>query len=254
MKKLSLILTGLMLILLSTTESYALFGSKKTKDKVYKIATDAAFAPFSFEKDGKYTGIDVDILDAVAKLEGFKYELKPMNFNGIIPGVVAGQLDGAIAGMSIDEKRKKVLDFSSDYYNSGTVAVVKASNTTINTISDFAGKRFAVKKGTTGSQYAEANVKKLNASIRYFDDSPSMFQEVINGNADITFEDLPVIAYKISLDSKSELRIVGNRLDEADYGFAVKKGKNQELLEKFNAGLKKLKETGEYDKILDKYR
>lgn len=256
MKKLSVLLLALTLLLSVSNEAYALFGfgKKKSKEKVYRIATDAAYAPFSFEKGGKYHGIDVDILAAIAELEGFKYELQPMNFNGIIPGLTAGQLDAAIAGMSITEARAKVLDFSNGYYESGIVAVVNSKDNSISSEADFTGKKFAVKKGTTGAKYAEDNEKKLGASIRYFDDSPSMFQEVINGNADITFEDLPVIGYQISLDKDSKLKIVGDRLTNADYGFAVKKDKNQELLEKFNAGLKKLKETGEYDKILDKYR
>ena len=251
MKKLSAILLMLVLV---TGLLTGCGGKKESEEKVYTIATDAAYAPFSFEVDGKYAGIDVDILDAIAKIEGFEYELKPMNFNGIIPGLTANQLDAAIAGMSITEERAKVLDFSNGYYESGIVAVVNASNDSIKSESDFVGKRFAVKKGTTGAKYVEDNTDALKASIRYFDDSPSMFQEVINGNADITFEDLPVIGYQISLDKDSKLKIVGDKLTKADYGFAVKKGKNQELLEKFNSGLKKLKESGEYEEILNKYR
>ena len=55
-------------------------------NKKYIIACDSKFAPFSFEENGKYKGIDVEILDAIAKEEKFEYELKPMDFNGIIPG------------------------------------------------------------------------------------------------------------------------------------------------------------------------
>lgn len=229
--------------------------AKETKtDKVYKIATDLTYAPFEFEKDGKYTGIDVELLEAIAKLEGFKYELKPMNFNGIIPALNANQIDGAIAGMSITDERKKVLDFSQPYYETGIVGVVKAENNDIKSAEDFKGKKFAVKKGTTGSFYAEENKDKLGATIRYFEDSPSMFQEVINGNADITFEDYPVIAYSLSLEEKPKLKIVGDKLTKGEFGFGVKKGTNKELLDMFNDGLKKLKENGEYEKILNKYK
>ncbi|WP_160676904.1 transporter substrate-binding domain-containing protein [Clostridium sp. C8-1-8] len=223
-------------------------GSKK-----YVIATDATFAPFEYEKDGKYVGIDVEILDAVAKSENFQYELKPMNFKGIIPGITSNQIDGAIAGMSITDERKKTLDFSDAYFNAGISIVVKADNNSIKSVDDLKGKIFAVKKGTAGSKYAEQVKDKYNANIRYFDDSPSMFQEVINGNADVNFEDYPVIAYKIATDSTPSLKVVGDRLTKDTYGFAVNKGKNKELLDKFNAGLKKIKDNGEYDKILAKY-
>ncbi|GAD89643.1 MULTISPECIES: transporter substrate-binding domain-containing protein [Vibrio] len=245
MKKIS-ITFAMLLAALTTTTAFA-------KDKVYKIATDAAYAPFSFKIDGAYTGIDVEVLDAIAKIEGFEYQLSPMNFNGIIPGVVSGQLDGAIAGMTITEKRANVLDFSNGYYESGVIPVVTVDSK-IASIADFKNKRFAVKKGTTSADWASANRKDLNSSIRYFDDSASMFQEVMNGNADIAFEDYPVIAYKISLDKAPTLKLVGDKLNTAEFGFGVKKGQNAELLQKFNEGLAKIKANGTYEKILNKYQ
>ncbi|WP_072985362.1 transporter substrate-binding domain-containing protein [Clostridium cavendishii] len=224
-----------------------------TANKKYIIATDSKFAPFAFEKDGKYTGIDVEILEAVAKSENFKYELKPMDFSGIIPGVVSNQLDGAIAGMSITDERKKTLDFSDSYFESGLSMVVSKDNTTITKLDDLKGKVFSVKKGTAGSKFAEDNKEKYGATIKYFEDSPSMFQEVTNKNADVAFEDYPVIGYKLSLDKEPTLKMVGDKMEKNYYGFAVNKGKNQDLLKKFNDGLKKIKDSGEYDKIVNKY-
>jgi polar amino acid transport system substrate-binding protein len=221
--------------------------------KKYTIATDATYAPFEFEKDGKYIGIDIDLLDAVAKLQGFEYELKPMDFKGIIPALQANQIDGAIAGMSITDERKKVLDMSEGYFESGLSLVVKGDNTSINSLEDLKGKTFAVKKGTAGAKFAEENKEKLGATINYFNDTPSMFQEVKNGNADVTLEDYPVIAYMVSVDANSGLKIAGEKMSKSNYGFAVTKGKNPELLKAFNEGLKKLKENGEYDKIVAKY-
>ncbi|CAM2993860.1 transporter substrate-binding domain-containing protein [Vibrio rarus] len=246
MKKISITLAVLLAAVATSSTAFA-------KEKVYKIATDAAYAPFSFKIDGAYTGIDVDVLAAIAKTEGFKYELTPMNFNGIIPGIVSGQLDGAIAGMTITKKRAKVLDFSNGYYESGVVPVVKADSK-IATKADLKDQRFAVKKGTTSADWANSNRKELNATIRYFDDSASMFQEVINGNADVAFEDYPVIAYKISLDKTPVLKLAGDKLTSAQFGFGVKKGQNAELISKFNDGLAKIKADGTYEKILNKYQ
>lgn len=228
-------------------------GSSTTEKKKYTIATDATYAPFEFEKDGKYVGIDIDILNAIAKEENFDVDLKPMNFKGIIPALTANQVDGSISGMTITDERKKSLDFSDGYYDSGLALVVKKDNTAINSINDLKGKTFAVKKGTAGAKYAEDNKDKLNATIKYFDDTPSMFQEVVNGNADATFEDFPVIAYTIAVNPNEGLRIAGDKLTSDPYGFAVNKGKNKELLDKFNDGLKKLKASGEYDKIVSNY-
>lgn len=171
----------------------------KPKDKTYIIACDTKYAPFSMEVNGVYKGIDVEIIDAISKEEGFKYELKPMDFNGIIPGLVSGQIDGSIAGMNITEDRKKSVDFSDPYYTSAYAVVVNNNNDSIHKLEDITGKTAAVKKGTTGAKFAEDNKEKYNLNISYFDDSPSMMMAVSNGNADFLFEDLPVIAYQIKI-------------------------------------------------------
>ncbi|SIB74815.1 ABC-type amino acid transport system, permease and periplasmic component [Mycobacteroides abscessus subsp. abscessus] len=79
-----------------------------------------------------------------------------------------------------------------------------------------------------------------------------MFQEVANGNADVLIEDYPVIAYAIKT-SGLDLKTVGDRLTGDQYGISVKKGENQELLEKINSGLQKIKDNGTYDEILGRY-
>lgn len=222
-------------------------GDSTSKDtgesKKYVIACDSKYAPFSFEENGTYKGIDVELLDAIAKEENINYELKPMDFDAIIPGITSGQLDGAIAGMSITEERKKALDFSDGYFESGLSIVVNAENTTINGESDLQGKSAVIKKGTAGAKFAEDNADKYGLKLNYLQDSPTMFLEVENKNSDFLLEDYPVIAYKIKVDGSSKLRIAGDKLESVDYGFAVNKGKNADLLKKFNEGLKKLKEN-----------
>ncbi|AQS08657.1 glutamine-binding periplasmic protein precursor [Clostridium saccharobutylicum] len=222
-------------------------------NKKYTIACDAKFAPFSIEENGTYKGIDVELLDAISKEEGFEYDLKPMDFNGIIPGLVSNQLDGAISAITITDARKQTLDFSDPYFESGLSLVVNKNNTSINSVNDLTNKSASIKKGTAGSKFAEDNKDKYNLTLNYFDDSPSMFQAVENNNADFLVEDYPVIAYKIKVDPSTSLKMVGQKLDTANYGFAVKKGSNKELLDKFNEGLKKLKENGKYDEIVSEY-
>lgn len=175
-----------------------------------------------------------------------------MDFGGIIPALQAGQLDVAIAGMSITDERKEVVDFSDPYFDAGLSLVVAESNTDITALEDLEGKTVAVKSGTTGAQFARDNEGEFGYTIAQFEDSPSMFQEVSNGNADVLLEDYPVIAYAIA-ESGLDLKTVGERLTGDQYGIAVLKGENAELLEKINAGLQELRDSGEYDEILAKY-
>lgn len=230
--------------------------AQSAADKIYTIATDAKYPPFSMEnKDGKYVGVDVELLAAIAKEEGFKYELKPMDFSGIIPGLVSGQLDGAIAGMTITKERKKSVDFSAGYIKSGLSIVVNKKDTAVKEFTDLKGKVAAVKKGTTGANWAEDNKDKYGFTVRYFDDSPATMLAVTNGNADFLLEDYPVIAYETKIGKQEHLRIAIAHVEETppEYGFAVSKDKNPELLKKFNDGLKKINDNGTYNKIINEY-
>jgi glutamine transport system substrate-binding protein len=175
-----------------------------------------------------------------------------MDFGGIIPALKANQLDVAIAGMSITDERKKVVDFSNAYFDAGLTLVVKKDNNSIENLEDLKGKTVAVKKGTTGATLALQEASKVGFEVVQFNDSPSMFQEVSNGNADVLVEDYPVIAYAIK-KSNLDLKVVGDRLNGDQYGIAVLKGENQELIKKINEGLAEIKEYVTYDEIVNKY-
>lgn len=219
----------------------------------YIIACDAAYAPFSWEENGKYVGIDVEVLDAIAKVEGFDYELKPMNFDAVIPGLVSGQLDGAIAGINMNDQRRKIMDFSDGYFDSGLSIIVREDEK-VSKVDDIKGLTAAVKKGTTGATFVEDNMDKYDLSVNYYTSSPETMLAVKNKNADFLLEDYPVIAYQIKIGAQKGLKIAVARVaGTPQYGFAVKKGTHQELIKKFNDGLKKIKANGTYDKIVNQY-
>ncbi|WP_160725397.1 transporter substrate-binding domain-containing protein [Bacillus sp. USDA818B3_A] len=249
---------GLFSLFLILTIFIAACGSKDTgkekadSEKVYKVGVDTTYPPFEYKEGNEYKGIDIDLINAIAKNQGFKIELNPMDFGGIIPAMQANQLDVAIAGMSITDERKKVVDFSTPYFDAGLTVVVQKDNSSIKSVNDLKGKTVAVKKGTTGAKYAQDNASKLGIKVVQFNDSPAMFQEVSNGNADALIEDYPVISYAIAQKDLG-LKIVGDRLNGDQYGIAVLKGQNKDLIEKINKGLAELKKDGTYDKIVKTY-
>ncbi|MFC0274755.1 transporter substrate-binding domain-containing protein [Metabacillus herbersteinensis] len=254
MKKMNLVSLLLILTLLLAACGTAEEGntSGEGEEKVYKVGIDTTYPPFEFEVEGEYTGIDIDIINAIAENQGIEIEFNPMDFGGIIPAMQANQLDVAIAGMSITDERKKVVDFSEPYFDAGLSLVVDKENTEITSIDDLKGKKVAVKKGTTGAEFAQEKAGEYGFEAVQFNDSPAMFQEVANGNADALIEDYPVIAYAIAQEDLG-LQTVGERLNGDQYGIAVLKGENQDLLEKINKGLAELKEDGTYDEILKTY-
>jgi len=253
MKKFGLFNLFLILTLfIAACGSKATSGEKTNSEKVYKVGVDTTYPPFEYKDGNEYKGIDIDLINAIAKNQNFKIELNPMDFGGIIPAMQANQLDVAIAGMSITDDRKKVVDFSTPYFDAGLTVVVKKDNSTTKSVNDLKGKTVAVKKGTTGAKFAQDNASKLGINVVQFNDSPAMFQEVSNGNADALIEDYPVISYAIAQKDLG-LKIVGDRLNGDQYGIAVLKGQNKYLLEKINKGLAELKKDGTYDKIVKTY-
>src|SRR5690625_1333031 len=85
----------------------------------YTVATDTSFVPFEFKEDGEYVGFDIDLINAIADEVGFEIDLETTNFDGIIPGLQTGSFDIALAGIGITEERKKSIDYSDPYYESG---------------------------------------------------------------------------------------------------------------------------------------
>lgn len=225
--------------------------SVQAAEKTYVIDTDVTFPPFVYaNEDNKYVGIDMDLIRAIAKEEGFKIKIRPVGFNAAVQSVSSGQADGVIAGMSITDERKEKFDFSDPYYSSGIVMGVSPKGD-IKSLKDLKGRKVAVKTGTSGADYANSIKDKYGFRIVTFDDSDNMYNDVKNGNSAACFEDSAVLAYGVK--TGLGLRIATKSVNEGDYGFAVKKGRNRELMRMFNEGLAKLKKNGEYDKIIKRY-
>ena len=250
MKKIARIAAILMAICLFVC-GFAGCGSKEEGKKVYKICSDNAFAPFEFWDDTAkaYVGIDMDIMAAIAKDQGFEYEMWNVGFDAACGNVQSGQADAMIAGMTIRADRQEIYDFSEPYFNDGQI-MCTSKDSGIDSLDDLRGKVIAAKTGTMGADYAESIKGQYGFTIQYYEDSPTMYQTVIN-NKTVCFEDRSVAAEAIR--NGVQLVLVGETINPAPYGFAVKKGQHAELISMFNKGLENIKANGEYDKILAKY-
>ena len=244
-------LVGLMVLAASIVGMVAGVPNAHAASSHYTITTDTTFPPFEFQtQGGDYRGIDMDMLKEIAKREDFTYTLKPMSFNAGVQAVQAGQVDGILAGMSITDERKQTFDFGTPYYKSGIVMAV-ANKSKVDSLNDLKGKTVAAKTGSSGAMYAQRMAKKYDFKITYFNDSNTMYNDVIIGNTVAAFEDQPVMAYAIQQGTK--MKIVTDPADGNWYGFGVKKGDNAELLKKFNEGYAKIVKDGTYDKIVNRY-
>ncbi|VTS28982.1 ABC transporter substrate-binding protein/permease [Streptococcus gordonii] len=233
-------------------ETFTPAGQKATptKDK-YIIASDSSFAPFVFQDDSnQYTGIDMELIKAIAKDQGFTVEVTNPGFDAAINSVQTGQADGIIAGMSVTDARKKTFDYSDPYYTANSILAVKDSSN-IKSYEELKGKTVGVKTGTASQTFLEENKSKYGYSIKTFSDAASMYDSLNTGSVAAVMDDEPVVKYAIKQGKKLKTPIEGT--PSGQVAFAVKKGSNPELIEMFNNGLANLKESGKYQEILDKY-
>lgn len=221
-----------------------------TKNK-YIIASDSSFAPFVFQDDSnQYTGIDMELIKAIAKDQGFTVEVTNPGFDAAINSVQTGQADGIIAGMSVTDARKKTFDYSDPYYTANSILAVKDSSN-IKSYEELKGKTVGVKTGTASQTFLEENKSKYGYSIKTFSDAASMYDSLNTGSVAAVMDDEPVVKYAIKQGKKLKTPIEGT--PSGQVAFAVKKGSNPELIEMFNNGLANLKGSGKYQEILDKY-
>lgn len=212
------------------------------------VATDTAFVPFEFKQGDKYVGFDIDLWDAVAKELGLAYKLQPMDFNGILPALQTKNVDVALAGITIKDERKKVIDFSDGYYDSGFMLMVPASSA-VTGEKDLKGKSLAVKTGTSAADYAKANF--AGTDLRLFPNIDNAYLELATGRVDAAMHDTPNVLYFAATAGKGKVKVVGTQMMAHEYGIGFPKG--SPLVPKVNAALAKIKADGRYNTIYRKW-
>lgn len=220
--------------------------------KKYIIGTDTTFAPFEFENEaGEFVGIDMDILSAISEDQGFEYELRILGFNAAVQALESSQVDAVIAGMSITPERKKSFDFSEPYFSAGSQFAVPIDSN-VESLEDLEGKKVAVKTGTTGFDVAQSLSEEYGFKLAPFEDSVNMYEDMKAGNSDAVIEDYPVMLYA-NATGRVDLKFIGEQEAIAEFGFAVTKDTNTELLQMFNDGLVNIRASGEYENIITRY-
>jgi polar amino acid transport system substrate-binding protein len=213
-----------------------------------RVATDATYPPFeSVDASGAIVGFDVDLVRAVAREAGLTPEFVNQPFDGILPGLKQGKYDAVVSCLTITPERAKEVDFSDPYYDAGQVLAVRAAEKGIADLAGLKGKTIAVQRNTTGQLAAE---KVEGATVKSFDAIDPAFLEVLAGRADAVINDEPTT--RLYAREHPGVRIVGPPFTEERYGIAVRKG-DADLLAKINAGLAKVRASGEFDRLKERW-
>ena len=218
--------------------------------KQVKVASDIAYQPFEFTKNGKTVGFDIDLMREIGKRAGFEPQFENVKFDGIIQGIGSGLYDSAISSITITPEREKQIDFSKPYFNADQSLLVQKGSK-IKSTGDLSGATVGVQLGTTGA--SEADKLKKNGKIsqvRTFDTITDAFAALENGQIDAIINDFPVSAYRAKT-SNGSLVIVQTIPTGEQYGIAFPK--NSELLKPANKALAEIKKDGTYAKLYEKW-
>jgi polar amino acid transport system substrate-binding protein len=215
------------------------------------VCTDMPYAPFEFEKDGKPTGFDIDLITKVA--DGLKVDLDVIDssFDDITSGVALNNevCDVAISAMTITGERARVLDFSSPYFDAKQ-ALITPRGSGLDQIAELDGKRVGVQKDTTGETYL-SDFAPDGTIVNAYDDAAGLQAALEAGELDAAMLDNTVSGQFVSDNPRLKL---AREFDTGEqYGMAVRKDGNIPLLREINSTLAGLREDGTYDEIYQKY-
>jgi polar amino acid transport system substrate-binding protein len=237
----SLLLSTLAVLTCAATGAHA-------QSNVLRVGTDATFPPMEFVENGKRTGFDIELVEAVGKAMGKQVEWVDIDFKGLIPGLISKRFDMAVSAIYITDERKKVVDFTEPYYAGGLVAMVKEGNTSINKLADLDGKKVSVQVGTKSVAYLTQHFPKVQRVE--VEKNQEMFNLVDIGRADAAVTGKPA-AYQY-VRTRPGLRVIEEQLTTEEYGMALRKD-SADLTKAVNAALAKLKSDGTYDAIVKKW-
>ena len=210
------------------------------------MGTNAGFKPFEYKEGENVVGFDVDLAKEIAKELGKELKIEDMAFDGLLPALDSGQIDMAIAGMSVTPERQKNVLFSNPYYSAAQKIIVREGSDIRNKY-QLEGKHLGVQLGTTGDTLAN---KINNVRVSQFPTAPSVLQELSTGGVDaVILDDAPANRY---LNNFNNLKILTGSLSDEQYAIAIKKG-NSDLQAKANKVIDDMKKDGRYQKLLDKY-
>ncbi len=212
-----------------------------------RAVTDATFPPMEFVKDGKRTGFDIELVEALAGAMGKKVEWIDIDFKGLIPALQAGRADIAVSAIYITPERAKVVDFTDPYYAGGLVVMTKKDGP-VKTLKDLDGRKVSVQVGTKSVNYLKEHYPSVQRVE--VEKNQEMFNLVQIGRAEAAVTGKP--AAKLFAQSTPDLTVLNDQITTEDYGIAVPKNK-PELTRELNAALQKLKADGSYQAIVNKW-
>lgn len=268
-------LAALSLVLIIMLGLFSACGTSKQNQLV--MATNAAFPPYEFKEGDKIVGIDAEIAEAIAKKLNMELVIEDVDFGAVLTGVAEGKYDMGMAGITVNDTRKKTMDFSESYATGIQVIIVK-DGSSIKTLDDLftfnadgdpvalknTNIKIGVQENTTGDIYSSDAIENRgfndlneNGSIKTdrvqrYKTGAEAVSALKTGKIDCVIIDNEPAKSFVAANTGIHILEGENEYAVEDYAICVKKG-NKDLLDKINKALAELKADGTVDKIINKY-
>lgn len=262
MDKKSMIVAIIIIILLCIT-SYFTINTTLSKlaqpnRDILIVGTSTPFPPFETRAGDAVIGFDIDLTEQIATKLNRRMVVKDFSdFDALLPSLKSGNLDMVIAGLSIYDARKEVVDFSDPYYNSSqsilTLQNGNFSDKVIYQPSDFEGLIVGYQTQTTSQFWVEGNlINKTNIKKSVSFGNLQLGLDYLKMNVvDVIIIDKPVA--DAFVHTNSNLKIIGTIETKEQYAIAVQKDDPEGILSSINGVLSEMKANGEYDKLIAKW-
>lgn len=211
----------------------------------YTVCSDIPWPPFEMGSGGdKAFGFDIDVMRAVAAIQGYDIEIQNLAFDSIIPAVRADKCDIGASGFTITAERDEAVDFTEPYYVSNQAIVTRSDGKT-NVITAMAGEgpegAVGAQRGTTGAAWVKENLieKDIGLEIKLYETYPLAISDLVNGRIDAVIQDAP--ASKSSVAAYPEQLTVAGVINTYEYfGFVIPDGDPEGVGAKISTGLGEL--------------
>lgn len=243
-------------MLIGTTLAALLSTSSLAQTIKIGIATEP-YPPFSVpDAAGNYTGWEIDMANAVCQQAKLDCEIVATAWDGIIPALLAKKVDVVAASLSITEDRKRVIDFSNKYYQSGASIIGPKSMQFGSSPAELDNKIIGLQAASIHVKFAKAYYP--NATIKEYQTQDEANQDLYSGRIDATQADaLTLEAFLQSKEGQACCDLKGMAVNDESLlgegiGFGLRKG-NDELKSTLNTAIQTLLENGEYARISKPY-
>ena len=211
------------------------------------MSTNAEFPPYESTDDaGQFIGIDVEIAQAIADKLGLELQIDDMDFDAALLAAQNGKSDIVMAGVTVNEERLAVMNFS-DSYSTGVQSVIVKEGSTV-TLDNLGDHMIGTQRGTTGNIYCSDDYG--DEHVVAYDNGITAVQALVNGQVDaVVIDDAPA---RSLVAANNGLVILDTEYAVEDYAIGISKS-NTGLLDAVNSALAELKADGTVQGIVDKY-